>query len=139
MRMDTLSVQVQNAYHTYTKCLDVADALSSITTRMDTQLDEFVKAVQSDPKLAKGFHLMGNSQGRASISWATRMLYVKSVLPMRWKPYSWATRSLFMICGIVHLRGCTTTRLIIGKNEMGPALWKNRVFLACEDIAELKG
>lgn len=48
-------------YNTYTLCLDVADGLSSITTKMDTQLDEFTKIVTQDKNLINGFHAIGIS------------------------------------------------------------------------------
>lgn len=52
---------------TYSKCLDVANGLSSITETMDKQLEEFVQAVRSDPKLADGFNAVGLSQGNLLI------------------------------------------------------------------------
>lgn len=52
---------------TYSVCLTVADGISSITQNLDKQLDEFVTAVRSDPKLANGFNAVGLSQGNLLI------------------------------------------------------------------------
>jgi palmitoyl-protein thioesterase len=47
----------------YSVCSTVADGVSSITTVLDKQIDEFTASVRADPKLANGFTAVGLSQG----------------------------------------------------------------------------
>eukprot|EP00298_Acanthocystis_sp_HF-20_P014076 c20626_g1_i1.p1 GENE.c20626_g1_i1~~c20626_g1_i1.p1 ORF type:complete len:391 (+),score=151.52 c20626_g1_i1:24-1196(+) len=47
----------------YSVAVDVADGLSSYTTDIKKQVDDFAETVRSDPKLAQGFNLAGLSQG----------------------------------------------------------------------------
>jgi len=47
----------------YSVCSTVADGMSSITTKLDKQIDEFTASVRADPKLASGFTAVGMSQG----------------------------------------------------------------------------
>ena len=51
----------------YSKCLTVADGVSSITTILSKQLDEFKAAIDSDDNLKNGFHAVGLSQGNLLI------------------------------------------------------------------------
>jgi hypothetical protein len=51
------------AANTYVVCLDVADSVASITTRMDDQVAAYTQAVQGDKKLKDGFYGVGFSQG----------------------------------------------------------------------------
>lgn len=44
-------------------CSTTADGVSSITTRMPKQLEDFTAEVRSHPELAKGFNAVGLSQG----------------------------------------------------------------------------
>ncbi|CAD7930254.1 unnamed protein product [Amoebophrya sp. A25] len=61
--MQNLCKTTAATYQTYVVCLDVADGMSSIFTKMETQLEELARVVKSDPKLRDGFNMMGNSQG----------------------------------------------------------------------------
>ena len=61
--MRGLCAETARKYNVYVLCLDVADGVASITTKMDDQLLAFVQVVQKDAKLKNGFNLMGNSQG----------------------------------------------------------------------------
>lgn len=51
----------------YSVCSTVADGMSSISTRLDKQIEEFVESVRADPKLANGFTAVGLSQGNLVI------------------------------------------------------------------------
>eukprot|EP00392_Amoebophrya_sp_AT5.2_P016272 g16532.t1 len=61
--MRGLCAETARKYNVYVLCLDVADGVASVTTKMDDQLLAFVQVVQKDAKLKNGFNLMGNSQG----------------------------------------------------------------------------
>jgi len=47
----------------YVVCANVANDLSSITTPLAEQIEEFARSVQADPKLKDGFHAVGLSTG----------------------------------------------------------------------------
>jgi palmitoyl-protein thioesterase len=47
----------------YSVCSNVANGISSITTVLDKQIEEFTASVRADPKLANGFTAVGLSQG----------------------------------------------------------------------------
>jgi len=62
--MQSLAQSISNFYPgLYSVAVDVADGLSSYTTDIGEQVNEFVTAVRSDPKISGGFHLAGLSQG----------------------------------------------------------------------------
>jgi len=62
--MQSLAASISTKYPgLYSTSVSVADSLSSYLELMDQQLDDFVKVVQADPKLANGFNLVGISQG----------------------------------------------------------------------------
>jgi len=52
---------------THVNCLNVHDGVSSITTSLDKQLEEFVAEVRKDEKLKDGFNAAGMSQGNLLI------------------------------------------------------------------------
>jgi len=56
----TISAKYPGAYAV---SVDVADSTSSYLEAVEQQTEEFAKAVQSDPKLANGFNVVGLSQG----------------------------------------------------------------------------
>ena len=47
----------------YVVCASVTDGFNSITTPLARQVEEFAQFVKADPKLARGFHAVGLSQG----------------------------------------------------------------------------
>jgi palmitoyl-protein thioesterase len=51
----------------YAVCAAVSDGSDSFFQLLDTQVDEFAKLVQADPKLSKGFSAVGLSQGNLVI------------------------------------------------------------------------
>jgi len=62
--MQSLCKSAADAYPgLYVACADVAKGLTSITTPLAEQVDEFATFVRNDPKLANGFHAVGLSQG----------------------------------------------------------------------------
>ena len=61
--MQSLCKTASDAYPgLYVVCANVANGIASITTPLAEQVDEFAKLVQTDPKLANGFHAVGLSQ-----------------------------------------------------------------------------
>jgi len=59
---------ISDAYPgTHVNCLNVANAVSSITETLDTQLNEFVDEIKKDQELVNGFNAVGISQGNLLI------------------------------------------------------------------------
>ena len=62
--MQSLCQTVRDAFPgIYVVCSNVANGLSSITTPLADQVDEFAQSVRADERLANGFHSIGLSQG----------------------------------------------------------------------------
>jgi palmitoyl-protein thioesterase len=62
--MQNIAKSVSSTYPgLYSIAVSVADGMSSYTTNIGKQVDEFAAAVRADPKLSKGFTAVGLSQG----------------------------------------------------------------------------
>jgi len=62
--MKSLALTISSKYSgAYAISVDIADSLWSYVEGIERQTEEFAKAVQSDPKLANGFNVVGLAQG----------------------------------------------------------------------------
>ena len=63
-KLDTLKTRIAADFPgIYVRSVEITTKITSLTTSMNVQVERFAAAVRADPRLARGFNLVGHSQG----------------------------------------------------------------------------